>query len=124
MAKVKLIVVILLIGSVAALNCAGSGIGGSKMVTVPVDDSSYLVCGSVIIENNWYSSSGGVGGFSEGRQVEESYLKGIEAALLGKFVNETGNEDSKIFYVETDENGYFKRLYRSIRLNSNAPHSI
>lgn len=96
-----------LIVSIAIWQCAAGGGGGSKTVTVPADNSSYLICGSLIVENNFYSSSGDIGGFTEGRQVEETYTKGIEAAVLGKHLSENGNEESKVYYIETDENGYF-----------------
>ena len=88
--------------------CAGSGPGSSKVITVPANDTNYLVCGSVIIENNWYSSSGEDGqAMIEGRQVQEVYKKGVEVAILARYRDETGKEELKGYYVEADVNGYF-----------------
>jgi len=106
MSKMKYFVIIPLILFVAVWSCAGSGGGSSKALTAPIDESTYLVCGSVILENNWYVTGEG-GMINEGRQVQDSYQKDLEIAILGKYRNEEGKEKSKIYYVQTDENGYF-----------------
>lgn len=103
---VKLILCVPLLFAITVWSCAGSGGVNTKSITVPVDDNSYLVCGSILVENNWYSS-GESGIVSDGRQVEEVYEKGVEIAVLGKYTDENGMEKTKGYYTTSDEKGYF-----------------
>lgn len=107
MRLIKFILPLLFLVSIAIWQCGGPPGGAStKAITIPSNENNYLVVGSIIIENNWYSSGEG-GMTTDGRQVQETYSKGIEVAILAKVIGENGKEEYKGYYVNTDENGYF-----------------
>lgn len=104
----------LLTACIVMFSCAGTGGYNSIRLTVPASDSSFLVCGSVIVENNIHVESGSSGDPNmESRerkslsQVEESYRKGITIILLGRHRAEDGDFRYETYSATTDENGYF-----------------
>ena len=95
------------------LNCAAtSKTGISRALTSPVDDTRCLVCGSIIVENNWrwvpqpYRRDRPQTPADFGK-IQESYKKDIDVVVLGKFKDEEGAEKIDLFYTKTDESGYF-----------------
>ena len=59
----------------------------------PADDESYLIIGSILVQNNYLSYKA------------EICRKKIEVAILGK-IEENGNVKTTGYWTMTDENGY------------------
>jgi len=61
---------------------------------MPIDENSFLVVGSVVVEDEFYTSLSGV------------HLKDIEVAILAE-ITQDGNSKTTGYWTKTDENGYF-----------------
>lgn len=72
------------------ISCAQS----KKMIEFPADENSFLVVGSIVVEDDFFTSLSGV------------HLKDIEVAILAE-ITEDGNPKTTGFWTKTDENGYF-----------------
>lgn len=66
----------------------------TKFLEEPVDENSFLVIGSVVVEDDFYTPQSGV------------HLKDIEVAILAE-IDEDGNRKTTGYWTKTDENGYF-----------------
>lgn len=115
MFSIKNLLFIFLLLLITGWHCSGTpgtGKASSKSVTSPSNDSTYLVCGSIILEKNYTRTLDGstIGEAKKpavGRDVQETYRKGIEVTIIGKILDKKGEEKFKNFYANTDENGYF-----------------
>lgn len=82
----KLAILILLV----FISCAAR----ISTLTEPSSDESMVVLGSVILQNNGFTSE------------TEVYVDGIDVLIVGKTI-ESGKEQVKDYWVVTDKNGYF-----------------
>ncbi len=87
MNKLRVLYLLLLI---FVISCAQT----TKFIEAPVDENSFLVIGSVVVEDDFYTSLSGV------------HLKDIEVAILAE-TDQEGTPKTTGYWTKTDDNGYF-----------------
>ncbi len=75
---------------ILVISCAQS----TRVIDTPIDENSFLVVGSVVVEDEFYTSLSGV------------HLNDIEVAILAE-ITQDGITKTTGYWTKTDENGYF-----------------